>query len=62
MYTLKTLVTVGVICYFAGFLVCLAIFNHICDSCLKSAFERERATEKIYTDALERLSGNIFDK
>ena len=47
MYTLKTLVAVGVICCFVGFLVCL-----------KSTFERERATEKMYTDALERLSGN----
>ena len=58
MYTLKTLVAVGVICCFVGFLVCLAIFNHICNDCLKSTFERERATEKMYTDALERLSGN----
>lgn len=57
MYTLKTLVAVGVICYFIGFLVCLAIFNHICNDCLKSTFERERATEKMYTDAFERLSG-----
>ena len=40
MYTLKTLVAVGVICYFIGFLVCLAIFNHICNDCLKSTFER----------------------
>lgn len=56
MYTPKTLVAVGVICYFVGFLVCLAIFNHICNDCLKSTFERERATEKMYTDALERLS------
>lgn len=62
MYALKTLVAVGVICCFVGFLVCLAICKHICDSCLKSTFERERATEKMYTDALERLSGNIFDK
>lgn len=58
MYTLKALVAVGVICCFVGFLVCLAICKHICDSCLKSTFERERATEKMYTDALERLSGN----
>ena len=36
MYTLKTLVAVGVICCFVGFLVCLAIFNHICNDCLKS--------------------------
>lgn len=56
MYTMKTLAAVGVICCFAGFLVCLAIFNHICNGCLKSTFERERATEKMYTDALERLS------
>lgn len=57
MYTLKTLIAVGVICYFIGFLVCLAIFNHICNDCLKSTFERERATEKMYTDAFERLPG-----
>ena len=58
MYALKTLVAVGVICCSVGFLVCLAICKHICDSCLKSTFERERATEKMYTDALERLSGD----
>lgn len=57
MYTMKSLVAVGVICCFVGFLVCLAICNHICNGCLKSTFERERATEKMYTDALERLSG-----
>lgn len=58
MYTVKILVAVGVICYFVGFLVCLAIFNRICNGCLKSTFERERVTEKMYTDALERLSGD----
>lgn len=58
MYALKTLVAVGVICCFVGFLVCLAICKHICDSCLKSTSERERATEKMYTHALERLSGD----
>ena len=57
MYTMKSLVAVGVICCFVGFLVCLAICNRICNGCLKSTFERERATEKMYTDALERLSG-----
>ena len=62
MHTVKILVAVGVICYFVGFLVCLAIFNRICNGCLKSTFERERATEKMYTNALERLSGDIFDK
>ena len=55
---MQKLVAVGVICCFAGFLVCLAICKHICNGCLKSTFERERATEKMYTDALERLSGN----
>lgn len=55
MYTLQKLVAVGVICCFVGFLVCLAICKHICNGCLKSTFERERATEKMYTDALERL-------
>lgn len=58
MYTMQKLVAVGVICCFVGFLVCLEICKHICNGCMESTFERERATEKMYADALERLSGN----